>query len=71
MRFAVLDPAALVVLGDVLGVGFAAWSASAIADRAPLHFYVDRDGEIVFLDRPPETRPELVERRVRRARVTA
>jgi hypothetical protein len=53
------------------GAVFAAWSAELISGSAPLWFYVDRDGDLVFLERLPETWSEMVERRVRRGRVPA
>jgi hypothetical protein len=48
------------------GVVFASWSANAVADRAPLYFYVDAAGDCIFLERFTETWSELVERRARR-----
>ena len=53
------------------GAVFAAWSASMISDSAALHFYVDGAGDLVFLERLPESWSELIERRVRRGRVPA
>jgi hypothetical protein len=53
------------------GAVFAAWSASMISDSAALHFYVDAGGDLVFLERLPESWSELIERRVRRGRVPA
>jgi hypothetical protein len=48
------------------GIVFASWSANVVADRAPLHFYVDAAGDCIFLERFTETWSELVERRARR-----
>lgn len=48
------------------GVVFQPYSVNVIADRVELSFYVDEDGELVFLDRLGFTWSEHVERRERR-----
>lgn len=48
------------------GIVFAPHSVNVIADQADLAFYVDRDGELVFLERLPFTWSEHVERREQR-----
>ena len=50
----------------VRGVVFASHSVTVIADYSPLHYYVDDQGEIHFLERLPGTWTEYVERRERR-----
>ena len=46
----------------VLGTVFAPHSVTAIADRAELAFYVDRDGDLVFLEQLPGTWTEHLEK---------
>ena len=48
------------------GIVFQTGSAHLIADRFPMFFYVDRDGELVFLQRAPGTWSEIVAKRARR-----
>ena len=50
------------------GVVFAPYSVSVIADQAEFAFYVDRNGELVFLELEPGTWSEHVERQARRGR---
>lgn len=53
------------------GYVFATGSSTLIADRFPMFWYVDRDGELVFLERVQGTWSAIVERRAKRGRVPA
>ena len=50
------------------GVVFQTGSSTLIADRTSMHFYVDRDGGLVFLKHQAGSWSELIERKARRAR---
>ena len=50
----------------VRGIVFAPYAVSVISDHAPLAFYADRDGELVFLERIPGTWTEHLEKRAAR-----
>ena len=50
------------------GVIFQPYSVNVIADHTELSYYVDGDGDLVFLERLPGTWSEYVERRERRGR---
>jgi hypothetical protein len=50
------------------GAVFMTASINIIAERNPLHFYVDEDGSLHFFELHPETWSEVVERRERRQR---
>src|SRR5262245_15985792 len=53
------------------GVVWATRSSSPIADKTPLHYFIDREGEVIFLERKPGTWSEIVEKRERRKRRVA
>jgi hypothetical protein len=57
----------------VRGVVFAPYSVTVVADQAELFYFVDRDGDLVFLERidPPRTWTEHLEKRAARERVKA
>ena len=48
------------------GVVFAPYTVDVVADQTGLTFYVDRDGDLVFLERVPGTWSEIVAKRARR-----
>lgn len=48
------------------GAVFQSWSTSVVADHAELAFYVDRDGDLVFLERKPGTWSDHVAKQARR-----
>ena len=50
------------------GVIFASHSTNVISDQTEFSYYVDGDGDLVFLERLPGTWSEYVERRERRGR---
>jgi hypothetical protein len=51
------------------GVVFEPGKATAVSDRAQLHWYQDANGRLVFLEKQPRTWSELVARRARREAV--
>jgi hypothetical protein len=48
------------------GVVFAPYSVTVVADQAELYYYVDRDGDLQFLERIPGTWTEHLEKRAAR-----
>ena len=50
------------------GVVFQSHSISVIADRTPLSFYVDPDGDLVFLEQLPGTWTQHLERQAAKER---
>ena len=52
------------------GVVFAPYSSNVIADQTELAFYVDREGELVFLERQPGTWSQFVAKRAKRGQAT-
>ena len=56
------------VLAPHRGVVFEPSSATPLAVGAPLHFYVDDDGDLVFLERTGKTWSEIYLRQAQRER---
>jgi hypothetical protein len=52
----------------VQGVVFASYSVNVIADQTELSFYVDRDGELHFLEQIPGTWTQHLEKQAARQR---
>jgi hypothetical protein len=52
------------------GVVVAPHSVNVIADQVELAFYVDRDGNLVFLEHLPGTWSEYVAKRAKRGQTT-
>lgn len=53
------------------GTVFATGSTTLIADRFPMFWYLDRDGDLVCLERVPGTWSERVARQAKRQRTRA
>jgi hypothetical protein len=55
----------------VRGMVFQPYSVNVIAEIAPLHYYVDDDGELHFFERLPETWTGHLEKKAARERARA